>query len=68
MTFDQDPEMKVLNGRFGPYISYKKKNYRISKDVEPSTMTYEDCLKLVDANPKTTTKAAPAKRKTAKKK
>ena len=64
MTFDNDPEMKVLNGRFGPYISYKKKNYRIGKDVDPHTMTYDDCLKLVEATPK----AAPAKRRPVKKK
>ena len=64
MTFDNDPDMKVLNGRFGPYISYKKKNYRIGKDVDPHTMTYDDCLKLVEATPK----AAPAKRRPVKKK
>ena len=68
LTFDQDPEMKVLNGRFGPYISYKKKNYRIGKDVDPKAMTYEDCLKLVEADPKTASKkTAPAKRKAVKK-
>ena len=64
MTFDNDPDMKVLNGRFGPYISYKKKNYRIGKDVDPHTMTYDDCMKLVEATPK----AAPAKRRPVKKK
>ena len=64
MTFENDPDMKVLNGRFGPYISYKKKNYRIGKDVDPHTMTYDDCLKLVEATPK----AAPAKRRPVKKK
>ncbi len=62
LTFDNDPEMKVLNGRFGPYVSYKKKNYRIAKDVDPHSLTYEDCLKLVEATPKATTK-----RKTVKK-
>ena len=64
LTFDNDPDMKVLNGRFGPYIAYKKKNYRIAKDVDPHTMTYEDCLKVVEATAKTT----PAKRRTVKKK
>ena len=63
VTFENDPEMKVLNGRFGPYISYKKKNYRIAKNVDPQSLTYEDCLKLVDATPKTPAK----KRATAKK-
>ena len=61
MTFDNDPDMRVLNGRFGPYISYKKKNYRIPKDVDPHTLTYEACLKMVESAPKTVTKAAPKK-------
>ena len=67
LTFENDPEMKVLNGRFGPYVSYKKKNYRIAKDVDPKTLTYEDCLKLVEADPKATTKKAAPKRKSTKK-
>ena len=67
LTFDQDPDMKVLNGRFGPYVSYKKKNYRIAKDVDPKSLTYEDCLKLVDVDPKAAPKKTPAKRKTTKK-
>ena len=67
LTFANDPEMKVLNGRFGPYVSYKKKNYRIGKDVDPKALTYEECLKLVEADPKATPKKAAPKRKTTKK-
>lgn len=29
--FEEDPEMEILKGRFGPYISYQKANYRIPK-------------------------------------
>ncbi|MBR1514337.1 MAG: type I DNA topoisomerase [Bacteroidales bacterium] len=47
-TFDQDPDMRVLNGRFGPYITYKKSNYKIPKGTEPSTLTYERCLAIVE--------------------
>ena len=68
MVFENDPEMKVLNGRFGPYIAYKKKNYRIPKDKDPHTMTYEDCMKLVDAAPQAAPKKAAPKAKTSKKK
>ena len=46
--FDNDPDMRVLNGRFGPYIAYKKSNYKIPKTVDPATLTYEDCLKIVE--------------------
>ncbi|MCR5645201.1 MAG: type I DNA topoisomerase [Bacteroidales bacterium] len=71
LTFDNDPEMRVLNGRFGPYIAYKKKNYRIAKDTDPRSLTYDDCLKLVETAPKATPKAAAkaaSKPKAAKKK
>ncbi len=70
VTFENDPDMKVLNGRFGPYISYKKKNYRIAKDTDPHTLTYEDCLKIVEAAPKSAPRSskAPSKPRTPKKK
>ena len=46
--FDEDPEMEILNGRFGPYISYKKKNYRIPKTIEkPENLTLEECQKII---------------------
>ena len=67
LTFDNDPDMRVLNGRFGPYISYKKKNYRIAKDVDPKSLTYEDCLKLVEATPTASAKTPAKKRNTNKK-
>ncbi len=46
--FDEDPEMKVLNGRYGPYISYKKKNFKIPKGTDPEKLKLEDCHKLVN--------------------
>ena len=64
-TFDEDPELHVLNGRYGPYISYKKKNYKIPKTVEnPGALTFEDALEIIKA-----ADAAPAKpRRAARKK
>lgn len=48
--FDEDPEMEILNGRFGPYIAYKGKNYRLPKSVaKPETLTFEECKKIVDS-------------------
>ncbi len=46
-TFDEDPDLRILNGRWGPYIKYKKKNYRIPKKTKPEELTYDDCMKLV---------------------
>jgi DNA topoisomerase-1 len=51
----KDPELSVLNGRWGPYISYKKENYKIPRGADPKTLTYDDCLKII--------REAPAKKK-----
>ncbi|MFW5890319.1 MAG: topoisomerase C-terminal repeat-containing protein, partial [Marinilabiliaceae bacterium] len=47
-TFEENKDLFVLNGRWGPYVSYKKKNYKIPKDKEAASLTYEDCLKLIE--------------------
>lgn len=47
-TFDKEPELEVLNGRFGVYITYKKKNYKIPKGTDVDTLTLADCLKIVE--------------------
>ena len=62
LTFDQDPDMRVLNGRFGPYIAYKRTNYKIPKGTEPSTLTYEQCLSIVE-DPKNAPKKKVVKKK-----
>ncbi len=43
----------VLNGRFGPYISYNKKNFKIPKNLLPEELTLEDCQKIINGEPKT---------------
>lgn len=46
--FEEDPEMEILKGRFGPYISYQKANYRIPKTItDPASLTLEDCKKII---------------------
>ena len=61
-TFDQDPDLRVLNGRFGPYIAYKKNNFKIAKSVDPATLTYEQCMAIVE-DPKNAPKKKTAKKK-----
>jgi DNA topoisomerase-1 len=41
-----DGEIQVLNGRYGPYLSIEKQNYKIPKDVVPADLTLEDCIKI----------------------
>lgn len=47
-TFDEEPELEVLNGRFGVYIAYKKKNYKIPKGTDVESLTLADCMKIVE--------------------
>ena len=55
-TFPEDGELSVLNGRWGPYISYKKENYKIPRGTEPKGLSYEDCMKIIAAAPAKTKK------------
>jgi DNA topoisomerase-1 len=81
-AFDEDEDVKILNGRWGPYIEFGKLNVKIPKDKDPLTLTYEECKALADAMPKDAKKGrfgkaaaakpaakkAPAKKKVAAKK
>lgn len=46
-TFAENPDMQVLNGRYGPYISYQKKNYKIPENVEPGDLNLDACFKVI---------------------
>jgi len=46
-----DDGIQVLNGRYGPYITDKKKNAKIPKDRDPKTLTLEECKALIAAAP-----------------
>ena len=46
-TFEEDPDLQVLNGRYGPYIAYKKSNYKIPKGQKPEELTLDDCRKII---------------------
>ena len=46
-TFAEEPELQVLNGRYGPYVAYKKANYKIPKGVVPQDLSLQSCLDIV---------------------
>ena len=50
-AFAENPDIQVLNGRFGPYIVAGKKNVKIPKGEEPTELTLERCVELADATP-----------------
>src|ERR1700712_5591303 len=56
-TFDENPEVKILNGRWGPYIEFGKQNVKIPKGKEPLELTYDECKALADAEAKAPKKA-----------
>jgi DNA topoisomerase-1 len=63
-TFEEDPSVKVLKGRWGPYIVVGKQNVRIPKDTNAEALTLEDCLQLAaqQAPAKPAKKGAAAKK------
>ncbi len=51
-TFAEDAEMLIKNGRYGVYIAYKGKNYRIPKGRKAEELSYEECQKIVESSKK----------------
>ena len=48
--FDGEPELEVLNGRFGPYLRYKGANYKLPKSIENiDSLTAEKCMEIIHA-------------------
>ncbi len=58
--FEEEPDLQILNGRWGPYVAYKKKNYRIPKETTPEKLTIKDCFEIIAKNSKS---KIPAKKK-----
>lgn len=50
-TFKEDADLEVMNGRYGPYIAYKGKNYRMPRNMHDraEALTYEECMNIVNA-------------------
>jgi DNA topoisomerase-1 len=49
-TFEEDPKLEVMNGRYGPYLVYDGKNYRMPKSMHERAkqLTYEECMKVIN--------------------
>ena len=65
--FAEEPELEILNGRYGPYISYKGSNYKIPKDVVPADLNLKTCMEIIKLQSEKPA-AAPKKARAAKKK
>ena len=67
-TFDEEPELEVMNGRYGPYLVYKGTNYRLPKDLHQraNELTLSECMEIIktqDEKPKAEGKRHYGKRK-----
>ena len=53
-SFDADGKMQILNGRYGPYIAFDGKNYRIPKALHPtaSKLTFDQCMEIIEKQKK----------------
>ncbi len=62
-TFEENPDIQVLNGRFGPYIKAGKKNVKIPKDKDPKELTLEECVAMAEAAPERKGRGFPRRKK-----
>ena len=48
--FEENPDLEVMTGRYGPYLTYKGKNYRLPKSMheKAATLTVDDCMKVIE--------------------
>ena len=61
-SFAEDADLSIRTGRFGPYLKYKTDNYKLPKDVDPTSMSYEDCMKLIAETPAKTARKGAARK------
>jgi DNA topoisomerase-1 len=47
-------DIRLLNGRYGPYLVKEKQNYRLPKGTDAEKLTKEDCISIIEKNDKTT--------------
>ena len=66
--FPEEPELEIMNGRYGPYIAYQGNNYKIPAGIEPADLSLASCMDLIKlqadkafTRKKRTAKAAAAK-------
>lgn len=47
-SFAENPSVKVMNGRYGPYLTDGSNNFRIPKDMVAANLTFEECMKIME--------------------
>ena len=66
-TFDENPDLQVLNGRYGIYITLDGKNYKIPKTIaEPAEISYEQAMEIIKEQNDKPTRTSTRRRKATK--
>jgi DNA topoisomerase-1 len=49
-TFEEDAKLEVIDGRYGPYLAYDGKNYRLPKNVHQraAELSFDECMAIID--------------------
>lgn len=63
VSYPEDADLKVMNGRYGPYITNGTDNFKIPKDMVANKLTYQDCLKIMQENAPTAKKRIVSRKK-----
>lgn len=50
-SFEENEEIQILNGRWGPYIKFGKNNYKIPKDKEAESLSYSETIEIIENQP-----------------
>jgi DNA topoisomerase-1 len=63
-TFEEDADLEVMNGRYGPYLVYKQQNYKLPKNLheKAESLTYEECMEIINNAPAPTQKVSRRKK------
>lgn len=49
--FEEQKDLQILNGRYGPYIKFGTRNIKIPKGKTPENLTLDECLELANSTP-----------------
>jgi DNA topoisomerase I len=62
-TFEANPDVQLLNGRYGAYLKIGKDNFKLPKDSQPESLTLEECLEIAANQPTKSAKKRPFRKK-----
>jgi DNA topoisomerase-1 len=62
-TFDENPDVQLLNGRYGAYLKIGKDNFKLPKDCKPETLSLAECLEIAANQPAKSAKKRPVRKK-----